>query len=400
MTFPYLELSDEERAILVTVSEKLEAGREVLVARLQEALRATVFFNRGLLLPRYLDEIGQAETEVFLRFMKTTDTAESETWGAKLADEGLGCQAFIALTITLYQSYFDLLEAEERETIRVALKAANIRLIHMITGFYVAIEDSIRKEQAGIGRAVYQTLLKELQQAQARLIHSEKLSSLGRLMASIVHELSNPITGLKIYFQYALSQSSATDPHREYLEIGANYVERMTDLLKRMQDFSRSPQSERTPVAINQVLARMLTFSYQQLEEAGVKVISSFTPDLPPIMASASQLEQVFMNLIINAADAMPNGGKLRVSTKQNEEKEVIIEFADAGTGILPENMGKIFEPFFTTKSRNGTGLGLAISYRIVEEHGGSIDVESKVGEGSIFRVRLPAYVEADNVIR
>ncbi len=394
MILPCLKLSNEEKTVLVTVGEKLEAGREVLVARLQEILRTTVFSNRGFLLPRYLDGMGQAEIEVFLRFLKTTDAAESATWGAKLADEGLGVQSFIALAITLHRSCFDLLEAEDRETLKVGLKAASIHLVSLTIGFHVAIEDIIRKEQAGISQALYQTLLEERRQAQNRLIHSEKLTSLGRLTASIAHELSNPITGLKIYFQHALSQSSATDPNREYLEVGADYVDRMANLLRYLQDFSSPPQDERTSIEINQVLERVLTFTYKQLEGLGVEVIRSLTPHLPPIRASASQLEQVFMNLIINAAESMPEGGELRVSTKQNRHEEVIIEFADTGTGISPENMGKIFEPFFTTKKESGIGLGLSISYRIVEEHEGSMEVESEVGKGSIFQVKLPVQAE------
>lgn len=360
---------------------------------MQKALRATVFSNRGLLLPRHLDEFGQTEADVFLRFIKTMDVAESETWGAKLADEGLGIESLMALVSALNQGCFDLLETEDQDTIRATFKAMGIHINSLFTSFYVAIEESIRREQTGISRALHQTFVEKLQQTQARLVHSEKLSSLGRLTASIAHELSTPITGLRLYFQHTLSRTSATDPEREYLRIGARYVERMAGLLKYLQDFSKPPQSERTSVMINQVLEEVLTFSHRQLEGTGVEVIRDFAPDLPPIVASASQLEQVFINLVINAADSMPDGGKLRVSTRHNERK-VIIEFADTGEGISPEDLNRIFEPFFTTKEHSGTGLGLAISYRIVEEHGGSIDVESKLGEGTIFRIRLPVQGE------
>jgi two-component system NtrC family sensor kinase len=244
----------------------------------------------------------------------------------------------------------------------------------------------------------------ELARSQAQLIQSEKMAATGKLAASIAHELNNPLQAVQSCVYLVADRTAPDDPNKQYLDVAREELDRMARIVGRMVDFYRPSDEGRIPTDVNALLENVVALVGKQLQQGGVEVDLELVPDLPPIVASGDHLKQVFLNMIINALEAMPRGGHLEMATRHVSECGVRtnpssdagfveIEFADTGVGISAEHINNIFDPFYTTKS-DGMGLGLSVSYGIVERHGGQIQVESKVGEGTTFTVRLP--VEGD----
>jgi PAS domain S-box-containing protein len=235
-----------------------------------------------------------------------------------------------------------------------------------------------------------QDQMRALQEAQTQLVHSEKMAALGRLVASLAHEINNPLQALHSCLGLLLGQPLGEEERQRYLKMVGGEVERLTAIMERMRNFYR-PSSERwEPVDVNAVLEGVLALSGKQLQQSRVTVRRELAADLPPVEAVEGQLKQVFLNLVLNALDAMPGGGELAVETGWDSgHQEGWISFADTGEGIPAGEIPRIFEPFYTTRPK-GTGLGLAVSYSIVERHGGRIEVASRVGTGSTFTVFLP----------
>ncbi|HID63823.1 MAG TPA: GAF domain-containing protein [Anaerolineae bacterium] len=240
----------------------------------------------------------------------------------------------------------------------------------------------------------------ELARSQAQLIQSEKLAATGKLAASIAHELNNPLQAVQSCVYLVADQIDPDDPGRRYLDIAREELDRMARIVGRMVDFYRPSGEGRVPADVNSLLGNVVALVRKRLQQGGIEVDLELAPDLPLIVATGDHLKQVFLNIIINALEAMPQGGRLEIATRHVSERGhrkkasadagfVEIEFADTGVGIPAEHINNIFDPFFTTKSK-GMGLGLSVSYGIVERHGGQIQVKSKVGEGTTFTVRLP----------
>jgi PAS domain S-box-containing protein len=227
---------------------------------------------------------------------------------------------------------------------------------------------------------------RELQEAQAQLLHAEKLAALGRLSAGISHEIGHPL-GLIHGYVELLNEELSGHP---YLRPVRDAIERLMVLLDQLRNFSRPAGEDRSLVAVNQIVTRVLALADNELTHSRIEVQQNLDADLPLTEADAGQLEQVFLNLVLNARDAMPKGGELRVRT-YSRANQIVAEFGDTGMGIPADNLERIFEPYFTTKSYKGTGLGLAICRQIVAAHGGRIEAESEVGAGTTFRVYLPA---------
>ncbi len=230
---------------------------------------------------------------------------------------------------------------------------------------------------------------RELEEAHARLHHAEKLSSLGRMAASIAHEINNPLTGLLSYvhlIKRALPDDSEILPDVLLVEQQVNAI---AGLVRQLRDFSKPPRKERRLVILNTALEDVLALMHSELLKHRIEVVRAFDAALPPILASAEQMREVLLNIILNAQDAMPEGGTLTVRTSA-DDTWVQAQVTDTGTGIAPEIMERIFEPFFTTKGEHGTGLGLAICHSIIQDHGGDILVESREGQGTTFTVQLP----------
>ena len=241
-----------------------------------------------------------------------------------------------------------------------------------------------------------------LKDIQAQLIHSEKTAAVGRLTASIAHEINNPLQSVQGCLALAVEEMEDGQNWAEighYLEIAGNEIERIAAIVGRMRDYYRPVRQARQPTDVQAVLDSVLALSRKELQHANVSIAREWASPRPSIPANPDHLKQVFLNLVLNAKDAMPEGGTLRVrtaldqmpvTTGQPPTPAVRIEFSDTGVGMSPETQGRLFEPFFTTKEQ-GMGLGLSISYGIVESHFGQISVKSQLGEGTTFTILLPS---------
>jgi two-component system NtrC family sensor kinase len=236
----------------------------------------------------------------------------------------------------------------------------------------------------------------ELTDMQAHLIQSEKLASLGKLAAGIAHEINNPLGGILIYSHLLLEDTDKSSPYYENLRKIVKETSRCKDIVKGLLEFARPKEPEMSVIDINEVLEKSLSIMEGQALFQNITIKKDYASGLPKIVADSAQLQQVFMNIIINGAEAMDENGILTLRTRLEEkEKTIAIEFSDTGHGIEERDLKRLFEPFFSTKEvGKGTGLGLAISYSIIQKHKGSIEVASRPGKGSTFTVRLPVVKE------
>lgn len=228
-----------------------------------------------------------------------------------------------------------------------------------------------------------------------QLQQREKLSSLGLLAAGIAHEVNTPLAGISSYTQMLLKQFSADDPRRSLLEKIETQVLRASQIVQNLLNFARMERPTVSELDIRKVLDDTLQLLEPQLRNTRIEVVKRYPEELPPILGDATKLQQVFMNLILNARDAMPEGGRLTLAAYVSNG-QVCVDVEDTGVGIPPEHITRIYDPFFTTKGvGRGTGLGLALSYGIIQEHAGRIFVESQVGRGTRFTIVLPALERA-----
>jgi two-component system, NtrC family, sensor kinase len=242
---------------------------------------------------------------------------------------------------------------------------------------------------------------RQVKETHEKLLHQDKMSSLGKLSASVVHEINNPIAGIlnlimlmqRIAEEETLGQDQI-EQFNQYLKLMETETRRTSRIVSNLLAFSRQSKMEPKRVNLNRLVEQTLFLNSNLLKIDGVKVDNNLDPDLPDLLGSEDQLQQVFMNLVSNATEAMEGagGGVLTIESKHLlSEDSLQINFQDTGPGIPEEDISKLFEPFFTTKKKGkGVGLGLSVAYGIVQEHGGSIYVKSKEGEGTTFQVRLP----------
>ena len=261
------------------------------------------------------------------------------------------------------------------------------------------IYDSSGKEIATVGSFVDLKERLEMERAlrrtQEQLLQSEKLAAMGRLTSQIAHELNNPLYGIMNTLELLKTEIAPESKRRKVLEMALSETVRLSDLLRKMLSFSKPDQAEKQAVDLNTVLDEILLLHEKQLQENDIKIKTTFAEALPQISASKDQLRQVFLNLVANARDAMPDGGTLSVATASDAEN-VRIEIADSGTGIKQEHLKKIFDSFFTTKdSVKGVGLGLSVCYGFIKDHGGDIKVKSKVNSGTTFTITFPIFETA-----
>jgi two-component system sensor kinase FixL len=249
-----------------------------------------------------------------------------------------------------------------------------------------ALEDTNRK---------LETTLNQLSATTQQLWQASKLATMGELVASIAHELNNPLATVGLRAETLLMQIPEDDQKRHSLEVITQEVDRMAALVSNLLQFSHRSHRQVSTVDLREEVANTVEFVHYHLQTRKTEVVRDFANPLPTIQADRQQLRQLFLNLLTNASDAMPEGGKLTVrgaSSVLGDAEAVAVEFADTGEGISAESLEKIWDPFFTTKPEGkGTGLGLAICRRIVEEHGGTISIQSQAGHGTTVRIVLPA---------
>jgi two-component system NtrC family sensor kinase len=218
------------------------------------------------------------------------------------------------------------------------------------------------------------------------------MASVGQLAAGVAHEVNNPLGTILLYSHMLLEKLGNKDARREELEIIAKEATRCRDIVRGLLDFARQRKLQIENIDLNKIVTEVLSLASKQPSFQKVEIVQALGPSLPLISGDPVQLKEVFMNIVSNAGEAMPGGGKMMVSSRFNHGGgNVEVSIRDTGLGIPAENLNKIFMPFFTTKKiGQGTGLGLAIAYGIVKMHRGSIDVESKPKEGTAFVVKLP----------
>lgn len=236
--------------------------------------------------------------------------------------------------------------------------------------------------------------LKDLTRSQ--LMESERLALIGQLAANVAHELNNPLTGIVTYSHLLLEKTTAEDASGDFLRKIVAQSNRCKEIIRGLLDFARQKRPNKALCDVNSILIECVSLVENQALFHNIHIQSNRKIDLPLAVIDPSQIERVFMNMIINAAEAMEGNGQLTITTRFDQEKNFIeVEFTDTGPGIAKDNLEKIFDPFFTTKD-GGHGLGLAICYGIIKEHKGAISVESEIGKGTSFIVRLPVMVDEE----
>jgi signal transduction histidine kinase len=235
-----------------------------------------------------------------------------------------------------------------------------------------------------------QQQMEELKQTQTQLVQSTKLAAIGELVANIAHEINNPLTNVVGYTSLVLETTDQTDSRYEDLKVIERETLRTRSIVRNLLEFSRQGQPTKEWAEANEVVQDTMVLIQNLADAANVRIVTQLGESLPKVLIDVNQIKQVFINLMNNAIQAMPNGGILTIQSFVQQEN-LIVQFVDTGVGIPQEHLYKIFDPFFTTKPAvKGTGLGLSISYGIIKSHGGTILVESQIGKGSKFMVRFP----------
>jgi PAS domain S-box-containing protein len=258
----------------------------------------------------------------------------------------------------------------------------------------IAVAPLLSKEFVPVGRIILVDDITERVSLEAQLAQSDKLSSIGLLAAGVAHEINTPLAVISSYAQMLTKQLRGDARLSPVLEKITQQSFRAAEIANGLLNFSRTSTTEMRATNLNQVIRDTLSLLEHQFKTAQIHVDLDLAPNLPPIHGNAGKLQQVFLNLLLNAKEAMPSGGNLRVSTLVNGHVEAVV--SDSGAGIAPEHMKRIYDPFFTTKTtpapgaKRGTGLGLSVSYGIIQEHAGKIHVESSVGAGTTFHLEFP----------
>jgi PAS domain S-box-containing protein len=262
----------------------------------------------------------------------------------------------------------------------------------------VSITPLVSKAGERIGRLLLFDDVTQREQMEEQMSQTEKLTSLGLLAAGVAHEVNTPLAVISNYIQMLARQMPEGDPRQALIEKIVKQTFRASEIVNNLLNFSRTGPSALADVDVNRVVEETLSLVAHPLKTSQIQVVKQLTEGIPPVRGSANKLQQVFLNLFLNARDAMPTGGILEVRTAAHNGS-VEIEVADTGNGIPRDHIHKIFDPFFTTKpGGRGTGLGLSVSYGIIKEHAGKIDVRSAPGRGTSFHVEFPAVRNAVHV--
>ncbi len=268
----------------------------------------------------------------------------------------------------------------------------------------IAIAPLVSRDNEQIGRLVIFDDVTDRAELERRLVQADKLSSIGLLAAGVAHEVNTPLAVISTYAQMLAKQVAEDDQKSRILEKIARQTFRASEIVNSLLNFSRTSTSELTEVQLNRVIQETLSLLEHQLKKAGIEVRTKLDSNLDPVKGNPGKLQQVFLNLFLNARDAMEPRGVLEVTTSTgargpNGENGVVVEVIDTGHGIAPEHLSRIYDPFFTTKSaKKGTGLGLSVTYGIIQEHGGAIEAISRPGEGTCFHLEFPAIGKAVHV--
>jgi len=279
---------------------------------------------------------------------------------------------------------------------RLATPTGETRIVN------VAIAPLVTKKFSVVGRLIIMDDITERVELEAQLSQSDKLSSIGLLAAGVAHEVNTPLAVISSYAQLLSKQLQGDEQRSALLDKITRQTFRASEIVNNLLNFSRTSAAEFTEVDVNKVILDTLNLMEHQFKTTKIKVQDELTPQLPAIQGNAGRLQQVFLNLFLNAKDAMPGGGTLKIATYNGDGISVVV--SDSGSGIAQEHIQRIYDPFFTTKAspqdgqRRGTGLGLSVTYGIIQEHAGKIRVESAPDEGTTFYLQFPLIRKAVNV--
>lgn len=302
--------------------------------------------------------------------------------------------ALLALVLMVGNS---VLTALYVETLIRPLLNLNQTMKRAARGEYRARAVVRRGDEVGELADAFNRMMDELEEGherervrQSQLLHTEKMAAVGTLAAGVAHEVNNPLAGILTCIEQMRANPDDEELRQRYLDLMEDGIRRIAHIVENLLDFSRPRDIRPEPTPVNHNLLHVVELLDYQLRKAQVEVKPDLDPADPVVLADHFQMEQLFLNLMLNAIQAMPGGGVMTLRTRVRGA-QVIVEVTDTGTGIPEEIRDRIFEPFFTTRQvGEGTGLGLAVSYSIVTAHRGNIEVESTPGMGSTFRVRLP----------
>lgn len=309
-----------------------------------------------------------------------------------MIDEITGNKTLSVLCVPLVAGSEVIGAAELINKINGEFSQLDLRLVESVaTSIAIALDNARLYQKQG-------KLVDEVAHSQAQLLQSEKLAATGRLAASLAHEINNPLQAIHSSLQLAIHFDLDIEKQTSYLNMASEEVERIIDIVTRILDFARPSPAMVESVDVNKVISQVIRLTHKHMSHGKWDVHQSMPSDLPALEAIPDQITQVFMSIMLNAFDAMPDGGSLIIRTNYDDEW-LKISFQDTGIGMTNDTREKIFEPFFSTKEGR-SGLGLSISYGIIERHGGMINVSSMPNEGSIFTVCLPiAKSDARNVV-
>ena len=316
-------------------------------------------------------------------------------WGALTA-------SFLFLCVVLPRPF--LCSPYAAPLLRPLLFVLFTAFLGLLTAMLIYRMEKEKKARAELSAAHQElsTYVQRLKENQEQLIQAEKLTSLGQMAASIAHEVNNPLAGVLVYTQLLAKKIAGDTLSKEtalvYLSKMDSELTRSSKLIRNLLDFARQSTPTLRVIDTNQVIEQAFSLVGHQAELQGIQVIKELTPSLPKVMADFDQLQQVCANLILNAIQAMPDGGRLTLCTSVDGDGQLKIEVQDTGCGIPQENLRKLFTPFFTTKGKGkGVGLGLAVAYGIIQRHQGRIEVESEEGKGTTFTIYLKAHHEEES---
>ncbi|MBK9795537.1 MAG: HAMP domain-containing protein [Holophagaceae bacterium] len=260
----------------------------------------------------------------------------------------------------------------------------------------VTIPENDKHELGKLAKA-FNAMIRNLADTQNQLAQADKLASVGRLAAGVAHEINNPLTGVLSYASLLRKRMDHDASACEDLDVIVRETVRCRGIIRGLLDFARPAAPARKPTDLNEVVRRAVSVVMTQLSLQKVDLSLDLDPDLSTVSADGNQIQQVVVNLLLNAADAIGNeGGRIRAATRPGPSASMEILVEDGGRGIAAEDLPRIFEPFFTTKGNHGTGLGLAVSWGIAEAHGGSLEVQSEIGKGTCFTLRLPSTSDSE----
>jgi len=375
------EFSEEDIKILTLFAQRASAEieREELVNQLRESeARYRGFFEQasdGMLV---VDGEGGRILETNRRFQRLSAYPRDELLGMKIEEfrppeNGSQFDEFTRGLVDGKEAFDD-----------VPIKARGGEL------FYADIRASALTLS---GRKVFQCLVRDItekKKIRERMIHSERLASLGELAAAVAHEINNPTHTIFAYSHLLLEEVGDDGKKREWLEMMVSEASRVKKIVQGLLEFARRKEPELGQVDVGRVIDSGVALVENQAHIHNVQIERSVAPGLPHVTGDAVQLQQVFMNVALNAIEAMDKGGTFTIDAGTADGDLIEIRFSDTGCGITEENIARLFEPFFSTKP-SGTGLGLSVSHGIVTSHGGTIRVESKLNEGTTVVIALPS---------